>query len=91
MPKENKPKKFVFDSAKNQRSRLLWYFQEVSPRLTIEQARQLLECMSPPARILELRRLGYQIDTHWYIEISPSGMQHRNGTYLYHGRSKNAN
>ena len=79
----------TFDNAKMQRHRLLRFFLEESPRLTVGQAREKLGIMSPPARILELRRQNHRIKTVWINEIDNLGITHRNGTYIYQGQGGN--
>lgn len=78
--------KFHGSSAKTQRQNILRYFQEISSKLTVGEARELLGVMYLPARVLELRRQGYNIVTLWIIEIDNWGVKHRNGVYVYRGR-----
>lgn len=84
--KASKTKKFHFDSSTNQCKRLLQWFEEISPRITVGEAREKLFLMSPPARILDLRRRGYKIETHWFIEYDAIGNKHKNGIYVFGGR-----
>lgn len=41
-----------------------------------------LGVMSPAPRILELRRQGYKIETHWQTAIDRAGIVHRQGLYV---------
>lgn len=73
-------------SAKIQRQKVLRYFQEISPRLTVGEARELLGVMHLAARVLELRRQVYDIVTHKIAEVDSWGVSHCNGLYVYSGR-----
>ncbi len=76
---------FLNASAISQQKRILKYFQEISQRLTVGEARAKLGVMHLPARILNLRRMGYKIDLFWFKERDSLGIYHRNGVYLYRG------
>jgi hypothetical protein len=80
-------KKAKSDSSRNQRQRLLEHFK-AKPQITVAQAREWLGIMSPPARIIELRRQGYRIDTLFQTEFDSLGYRHRNGIYVYKGGKK---
>lgn len=71
-------------SKQAQRQRLLAHLQTGSP-LATSWARQYLHVMSPAARILELRREGYRIDTTWRDVPDASGVIHRQGVYVLRG------
>ena len=38
-----------------------------------------------PARVLQLRKRGYKIVTHWQTIITESGEKHRVGLYVLEG------
>lgn len=54
--------------------------------LTTEDLRQDLDIMHPAGRIKELRRRGFNIQTHWENYPTASGKLHRMGRYVYMGR-----
>ena len=72
------------NSAASQRARLLEYFFKC-PRLTTMQARDNLGILHPCGRVMELRRLGYKIDTFWVDAFDNNGVNHRVGMYIFHG------
>lgn len=74
------------NSSSSQRARILKHL-ETCFRISTMQARSQLGVLNPPARIIELRRKGYQIDTHWIIEKDCNGITHRVGLYVYKGRA----
>jgi hypothetical protein len=79
-------KKSKYDnSANTQRARIISYFENISPRLTVTEAREM-GIMSLSARIAELRKHRYLIITHWIEERDKNGVRHRNGVYVYMGR-----
>ncbi|MCL4682421.1 MAG: hypothetical protein KJZ92_14275 [Rhodocyclaceae bacterium] len=45
-------------------------------------ARETLGILHPPARIMELRRQGIEIETVWKIEYDSQGRRHRAGIYV---------
>ena len=68
--------KFTDNSAQNQRLKLLdWLLEKNS--ITTTQARNNLDIMSPAARILELKKHGYLIDTVPAEWISEHGINHK--------------
>ncbi len=75
----NTPKrkiKFTDNTAQNQRLKLLdWLLEKNS--ITTTQARNNLDIMSPAARILELKRHGYLINTVPADWISEHGINHK--------------
>lgn len=73
-----------FNSLYSQRERILKYF-ESCPRLSTMQARSKLGILHPCGRIMELRRLGYRIDTVWVCAPDDNGIDHRIGMYVFHG------
>ena len=50
--------------------------------LTTYEAMRYLDCYHPPARIMQLRRAGLEIDTHWVHSVTESGERHRIGMYV---------
>lgn len=45
-------------------------------------AREVLGIMSPAARVLELRRQGHHIVTHWVRGVDAAGVSHRSAVYV---------
>jgi hypothetical protein len=74
------------NSASSQRARLLKFFESI-PRISTMEAREVLGILHPGGRIMELRRKGYRIDTHWIKEPDSNGVAHRVGLYVYQGKS----
>jgi|WetSurSiteA1Bulk_404760.scaffolds.fasta_scaffold01389_6 hypothetical protein len=68
-----------YQDAETQREQILDWLRSES--ITTLQARKELDIMSPAARVLELRKQGYNIMTHWTIEDSGKG-QHRIARYV---------
>ena len=50
------------------------------------EAMRYLDVYHCPARILQLRKGGHRIITHWQTVITESGERHRVGMYLLAGR-----
>jgi hypothetical protein len=50
--------------------------------MTTIEIREDLDCMSPAARVLELRELGHQIQTVWTVSENAQGNNHRNARYV---------
>jgi len=73
-------------SASCQRQILLSHLKSEG-RITVTEGRGL-GIMSVPARVLELRRRGYDIVTHWITEHDRFGICHKNGLYVYRGLKK---
>lgn len=46
------------------------------------EASRYLDVYHCPARILQLRKRGYKITTHWQTVITESGEKHRVGLYV---------
>ena len=68
--------KFTDNSVQNQRLKLLdWLLEKNS--ITTTQARNNLDIMSPAARILELKKHGYLINTVPDEWISEHGINHK--------------
>lgn len=72
---------FTDNSLHNQRLKLLdWLLERGS--ITTKQAQLHLDIYYPPARIKELRKAGYVINTLWDSWISEHGIKHRIGRYV---------
>ena len=67
-------------TATAQRARLLDALRRGS--LTTLEARRRLEMMHPAARVMELRRLGFNIVTVWTTDTTPESNAHRVARYL---------
>jgi len=50
--------------------------------LTTFDAMRHLDCYDPRARVMQLRRQGEPIDTHWQVIHTESGDRHRVGLYV---------
>lgn len=72
---------FNDNSALNQRLKMLDYLLEHNS-ITTSEAREKLDVYYPPARIFELRKDGYLIETVWDIWISEYGIKHRIARYV---------
>lgn len=67
---------FKDNSASNQCLKILdWLFEKGN--ITTTQAREHLDVMSPAARILQLRKMGYQIDRLNDTWTSEHGINHK--------------
>ena len=73
------------NTADAQRARLLAALRR-HPVTTIE-ARRELDILCPAARVLELRRAGVLILTHWATEATDCGKTHRVARYTLGVRS----
>ncbi|HAU0852021.1 TPA: helix-turn-helix domain-containing protein [Legionella pneumophila] len=73
------------NSLSSQRKRILEHFKKC-PRLSTLQARSEYGILHPGGRIMELRKNGYDIQTHWIYEPDSNGINHRVGLYIYKGR-----
>lgn len=80
---KNKPK--YNNSASSQRARILKHLR-ANQCLSTMQARSELGVLHPPGRVLELRRGGHHIDTHWINQPDDNGVSHRVGLYVYKGK-----
>lgn len=58
--------------------------------LTTFEAMRYLDCYYPPARVMQLRRQGIAIDTHWVYSATESGERHRIGLYVLAPTKKGA-
>ena len=72
-------------ASRSQRARLLEALSRYS--VTTFEAMRYLDVYHCPARILQLRKDGYQIATHWQTVETESGETHRVGLYVLEGRS----
>ncbi|MFL9885215.1 helix-turn-helix domain-containing protein [Paraburkholderia agricolaris] len=68
------------NDATAQRSRVLEFLRHHGSLSTLD-ARHLLDCLHPAARIMELRRFGHEIATVWSHETTPEGGAHRVARY----------
>jgi hypothetical protein len=73
------------NASSTQRARIIDWFNNTKPRLSTTEARQKLGIMSPASRILELRRLGFDISLLWSNQVDANGVPHRAGEYVYFG------
>lgn len=71
----------VGNSAASQRQRILNHLKTIGPLNTL-QARHKLDVMHPAMRVLELKKLGHDIDTVWINALTPEGCSHRVGQYV---------
>lgn len=71
-------------ASRSQRARLL----EALSRYSINsfEASRYLDVYHCPARILQLRKQGYQIATHWQTVETEAGETHRVGLYVLEGQ-----
>lgn len=75
---------FKGTASRSQRARLLEALSRF-PVTTFE-AMRYLDVYHCPARILQLRKLGYSIQTHWETVQTESGEKHRVGLYVMGGQ-----
>lgn len=68
------------NDAAAQRSRVLEFLRRHGSLSTLD-ARHLIDVMHPAARVMELRRFGYEIATVWSNETTPEGGEHRVARY----------
>lgn len=75
---------FKGSASRAQRARLL----EALSRFSVNsfEASRYLDVYHCPARILQLRKLGYQITTHWQTVETEAGETHRVGLYVLEGQ-----
>lgn len=76
---------FKGTASRSQRARLL----EALARYPINsfEASRYLDVYHCPARILQLRKLGYRITTHWQTVETEAGETHRVGLYVLEGQA----
>ncbi|HAT8370927.1 helix-turn-helix domain-containing protein [Legionella pneumophila serogroup 1] len=73
------------NSIESQQARILSHFK-ICPRLSTIEARNKYGILHPGGRMMELRKKGHIIHTHWIYETDSNGVHHRVGLYVYHGR-----
>ncbi len=71
---------FKGTASKSQAMRLLEALRRYS--VTTFEAMRFLDVYHCPARILQLRKLGFNIVTHWQTVITEAGEKHRVGLYV---------
>ena len=71
---------FKGTDSRSQASRLLEALSRFS--ITTFEAMRYLDVYYCPARIMELRRQGYKIITHWQTVVTEAGERHRIGLYV---------
>lgn len=76
-----KPARNHSNSAHAQRQRLLAWLRQHGQIDTIT-ARRELDCLMPAARVLELRRRGFEIATVWIERATDCGKLHRVALYV---------
>lgn len=81
-------KRVYSNAAASQRARIIKHFEEQSPRLSTLQARNQYGILHPSGRVMELRKTGFKIDTHWISEPDANGVLHRVGLYVYQGKQE---
>ena len=75
---------FKGTASRSQRARLLEALSRYS--VTTFEAMRYLDVYHCPARILQLRKLGYRIATHWQTVETEAGETHRVGLYVLEGQ-----
>jgi hypothetical protein len=78
------------NSRSSQCQRLLKEF-EANFRISTFDGRDQLGIPHMAGRVLDLRKSGYRIDTHWINSPDSNGIKHRIAQYVYHGRKENPN
>ena len=56
--------------------------------VTTFEAMRYLDVYHCPARVLQLRKRGYKIATHWQTVITEAGEKHRVGLYVLEGGAR---
>jgi hypothetical protein len=72
-------------ASRSQRARLLEALSRYS--VTTFEAMRYLDVYHCPARILQLRKQGYRIATHWETVETECGDKHRVGLYVLEGKT----
>lgn len=75
------------NSSSTQRQHILSYLSK-NGSLTTLQARQELGICHPAARVMELRRQSYAIETIWVNDVDSSGVTHLVARYVLNGGGK---
>lgn len=78
--------KYLGNDAASQRLRMQQWFDGRSS-LTTQEARELLDVMSPAARVFEMRAAGWQIVTVWERFPTACGRLHRMARYICMGHA----
>ena len=86
-PGNSNSKRPYGNSSASQRAIILKHFND-GPRLSTIQARDQYGILHPCGRVMELRKKGHCIDTHWTTELDANGVPHRIGLYVYQGRNR---
>lgn len=81
-----KSKHLYSNAIRSQQARLLKHF-EACPRLSTIEAREQYGILHPCGRVMELRKKGHRIDTHWISAPDTNGVLHRVGLYVYQTKS----
>ena len=74
---------FKGSSSRSQAARLLEALSRYP--ITTFEAMRYLDVYHCPARVLQLRKRGHRITTHWQIVVTESGTKHRVGLYVLEG------
>ena len=75
---------FKGTASRSQAARLLEALSRF-PVTTFE-AMRYLDVYHCPARVLQLRKQGWRIATHWQTVVTEAGVKHRVGLYALEGR-----
>jgi Helix-turn-helix domain len=70
---------------RSQCARILEAFSRFS--LNTFELSRYLDVYHPPARILQLRKAGHEIVTHWQTVVTECGRKHRIGLYVLEARA----
>lgn len=73
--------------SKAQADRLLTALRRYA--VTTFEAMRFLDVYHCPARVLQLRKRGYQITTHWQTVVTEAGEKHRVGMYVLASGAQN--
>lgn len=76
---------FKGNAAQAQAARLLEALSRFS--VTTFEAMRYLDVYHCPARVLQLRKLGHRITTHWQTVVTEAGANHRVGLYVLETRA----
>lgn len=75
---------FKGTASQSQAARLLEALSRFN--VTTFEAMRYLDVYHCPARVLQLRKQGYRIATHWQTVVTEAGENHRVGLYALEGR-----
>lgn len=78
---------FKGTASRSQAARLLEALSRYS--ITTFEAMRYLDVYHCPARVLQLRKRGYKIVTHWQTVITEAGERHRVGLYALESGASN--